>query len=208
MKKLLVFLAIACGTASLAAQAGAPVSVNFFVLEPGSGWGFDTETIADNEWAGIPDFSRVQFWNNLMGGEKGKKASGLITSERKKTELAIAFGGCFSTWNGEHNNQPGKAGVAAWPQMIVTRAVEVAKVNSFAEKYTVVVFLGVQEDSGFTKGDLTLNGNKTAIDPDNLTVVFKDLTADKIEIDLHNRTTGGTPKGVVVIGGLQIVPAS
>jgi hypothetical protein len=85
--------------------------------------------------------------------------------------------------------------------------VEVVNLNSFAETYDVVVFLGTQEDSGFSRGDLTLNGTTKSIDAETETVVFEGLSDDKIEIDLRNRTTGGTPKGVVVIGGIQIVPA-
>jgi hypothetical protein len=57
MKQILVpLVALVIGTLAYAQDAD-PVSVNFFVLEPGSGWGFENETIADNE---ASRFARLQ----------------------------------------------------------------------------------------------------------------------------------------------------
>jgi hypothetical protein len=205
MKKRTLLLATYLLAAVLPVLAAQIVSVNFFVLEPDSGWGFETETINNNSKAGLPGVSSVRNWNNIQGGDKGKKASGLIDSKGNATELEISFGRSFSTWNKDYNKQPNKAGVSAWPNMNLRPAIEVMNLKSISETYDVILFLGTQADSGFSSGEVTVNGESRAIDAQTENLVFEGMSGDALKINLKNTTPKGTDKPAVVIGGLQIV---
>jgi arylsulfatase A-like enzyme len=190
--------------------AAQTVSVNFFLSQTGD-WEEDQETITAPETFGLADYDGegtstvTANWNNILTSDTGPTMStATLDSGGAPTGISVTVIATMKSW-GPFQDEPGRVGVPAWNMSTASNAVQLSGLQAFSPAVDVIVYLGYQNNSGFTGGTVTIGGTAVPVAAGQESVVLKGLQADTLDLSISNQTAGGVPASGMFLGGFQLV---
>jgi arylsulfatase A-like enzyme len=216
MRHFLCFLRIPCAVAlALAALLSSAisaqmVSVNFYLTQSGD-WEEDQESIDGPETFGLVDYDGegtstvTGSWNNFLSSESSAtSSSAILDSTGGASGISVTVAATMKSW-GPFVDQPGRVGVPAWNMSTASNAVQISGLQSFSPAVDVIVYLGYQNNSGFTGGSVTIGTTSVPVAAGQDSVVLRGVQSDTLNLSLSNQTPGGVGSSGMFLGGFQLV---